>query len=234
MTTPQLTARLRGGGCGVLVGALAVAAHGLGGGGVPRSAEIALLLVVSLAAGAFATGHSTERAAARPGFRSGRQVVPGAEYARRGYSDRTVAQPGSLLRQIPAPTDPQRGRVTRAVRTFAAVPAVRAASALIGGQWAGHFALTGTLDHHGRAFDLLHLPSAPMITAHFVAAFVCAALILVAERLYLVASSVIRAVLTAPSLPIQQRAVRWSAAVSTARGDRPEGVRRPRAPPLFA
>ncbi|MFD4429511.1 hypothetical protein [Nocardia sp. NPDC058497] len=174
MTTPQLTARLRGGGCGVLVGALAVAAHGLGGGGVPRSAEIALLLLVSLAAGAFAGGHSTKRAS------------------------------------------------------------VRTASALIGGQWAGHFALTGTLDHHGNAFDVLHLPSTPMITAHFFAAFACAALILVAERLYLVASSMVRATLTAPSLAIPQRAVRWSATVATARGGRPKGVRCPRAPPLFA
>jgi hypothetical protein len=142
---------------------------------VPRSAEIALLLLVSLCAGVFASGHGT---------------------------------------RYP--------------------PAVRAVSALIGGQWAGHFALTGTLDHHDGAVDVLHLPSAPMATAHFLAAFVCAALILVAERLYLVASSAIRAVLTAPSLEIPQRAVRWSAGVATARGDRPKGVRCPRAPPLFA
>ncbi|GGN88522.1 hypothetical protein GCM10011610_46040 [Nocardia rhizosphaerihabitans] len=111
---------------------------------------------------------------------------------------------------------------------------MRAGSALIGGQWAGHFALTGTMDHHDNAFDVLHLPSAPMVTAHFLAAFACAALILVAERLCLAASSVVRAVLTAPSLPIPHRAVRWSATVATARGDRPKGVRRPRAPPLFA
>ncbi|MGW6427297.1 hypothetical protein ACWF82_31890 [Nocardia sp. NPDC055053] len=207
MTTPQLTARLRGGGCGVLVGALAVAAHGLGGGGVPRSAEIALLLVVSLAAGTFASGHSTERAA---------------------------AQPGTSLRQSLVLAGARHERATRTARTFATVPAFRAASALLGGQWAGHFALTGTLDHHDGAADVLHLPSAPMITAHFVAAFACAALILVAERLYLVASSVVRAVLTAPSLAIPQRAIRWSATVAIARGDRPKGVRCPRAPPLFA
>ncbi|MFE7722499.1 hypothetical protein ACFU44_26040 [Nocardia rhizosphaerihabitans] len=223
MTTPQLTARLRGGGCGVLVGALAVAAHGLGGGGVPRSAEIALLLLVSLGAGAFASGHGTEHAAARPISSVGRRFRPGA----------TVARPGSSFGRYLA-AGAHRGRITRAVRTFAAAPSVRAGSALIGGQWAGHFALTGTLDHHGNAFDVLHLPSAPMITAHLFAAFVCAALILVAERLYLVASSVIRAVLTAPSLPIPHRAVRWSATVATARGDRPKGVRGPRAPPLFA
>ncbi|MFE6922652.1 hypothetical protein ACFVAV_16560 [Nocardia sp. NPDC057663] len=234
MTTPQLTARLRGGGCGVLVGALAVAAHGLGGGGVPRSAEIALLLMVSLAAGVFASGHSTKRDAARPGSRASRHVGTGAQYARGDVSEYTAARPGSSVRQVVVPAGALRGRVTRAVRTFATTPAVRAASALIGGQWAGHFALTGTLDHHGRAFDLLHLPNAPMITAHFLAAFVCAALVLTAERLYLVASSVVRAVLTAPSLPIPQRAVRWPATVATARGGRPEGVRGPRAPPLFA
>ncbi|MFE3618131.1 hypothetical protein, partial [Streptomyces anulatus] len=101
MTTPQLTSRLRGGGCGVLVGGLAVAAHGLGGGGVPRSAEIALLLLVSLTAGMFAHG--------------------GAGAALRPHSSANSRRPA----------------------------AVRTAAALIGGQWAGHFALSASLDHHG-------------------------------------------------------------------------------------
>ncbi|MFF2086414.1 hypothetical protein ACFVVM_21775 [Nocardia sp. NPDC058176] len=169
MTTPQLTSRLRGGGCGVLVGGLAIAAHGMAGGGVPRSAEIALLLLVSLGAGMFAA-------------RGGR------------------------------------------------ASAMRTASALIGGQWAGHFALTGTLDHHS---ELLHLPSASMTAAHFLAAIVCAALILVAERLYLVASSVVRAVLGVPSATVTRLAVRWFSTLA-ARGTRPKGARCPRAPPLFA
>ncbi|MFC9662602.1 hypothetical protein ACFVJ5_20395 [Nocardia sp. NPDC127606] len=177
MTTPQLTSRLRGGGCGVLVGALATAAHGIGGGGVPRSSEIALLLLVSLTAGMFAHG-------AGP----------------RGHSSR-----------------------------FTNAATMRTGAALIGGQWAGHFALSATLDHHG----LLHLPSLPMIAAHLVAAGACAALILVAERLYLVASSVLRAVLGRPSAVVH-RTVRWFAAPTVARGARPKGARCPRAPPLFA
>ncbi|MFD4352934.1 hypothetical protein ACFWPX_10270 [Nocardia sp. NPDC058518] len=174
MTTPQLTSRLRGGGCGVLVGGLAVAAHGIGGGGVPRSSEIALLLLVSLTAGTIAHGVTAEGAPHRPA-------------------------------------------------------AVRTAAALIGGQWAGHFALSATLDHHG----LLHLPSLPMIAAHLVAALVCAALILVAERLYLVASSVVRAALSSPTA-VAHRTVRWFATVTVAHGARPRGARCPRAPPLFA
>ncbi|MFC4376573.1 hypothetical protein ACFO5K_20980 [Nocardia halotolerans] len=179
MTTPQLTSRLRGGGCGVLVGALAVAAHGFGGGGVPRSSEVALLLLVSLAAGAFAQGGA-----------------PGAvRQSRRGE------------------------------------PAVRAGAALVGGQWAGHFALSATLDHHA---ELLHLPSTPMVLAHLFAAFACAALILVAERLYLVASSVVRSVITTPSPVVATRPARWLSTVAVVRTARPKGARCPRAPPLFA
>lgn len=183
MSTPQLTSRLRGGGCGVLVGGLAVAAHGIGGGGVPRSAEIALLLLVSLAAGMFAYGSTTKHA----------------------------------------------GDSASAIRT-GSFPTLRTASALLAGQWAGHFALSATLDHHG---GLLHLPSAPMIAAHLVAASACAALILVAERLYLVASSVVRAVLSSPAAAVH-RTVRWFATVAVARGARPRSARCPRAPPLFA
>ncbi|WP_067455555.1 hypothetical protein [Nocardia alba] len=174
MTTPQLTARLRGGGCGVLVGGLAVAAHGIGGGPVPRSAEIALLLMVSLAAGMFAHGAGPRATPRRP-------------------------------------------------------QTLRTALALIGGQWAGHFALSATLDHHG----LLHLPGPAMIAAHLVAACACAALILVAERLYLVASRVVRAVLGKPRAVVH-RAARWFVTVAVVRGARPRGARCPRAPPVFA
>ncbi|MEU3014206.1 hypothetical protein [Nocardia asteroides] len=174
MTTPQLTDRLRGGGCGVLVGALAVAAHGLGGGAVPRSAEVALLLLVSLVAGLFA---------------------------------------GGSTRALPTPARP--------------------AAALLAGQWAGHFALTGTLDHHGGGLAVLHLPSAPMVTAHLLAAFACAALILGAERLYLIASGTLRALLRRGSAQVRGT-VRARTEVAGAGGRRPKGVRRPRAPPLFA
>ncbi|MGW4632532.1 hypothetical protein [Nocardia sp. NPDC004415] len=189
MTTPQLTARLRGGGCGVLVGALAVAAHGIGGGGVPRSAEIGLLLVVSLAAGLFAGGTRSTTAG-----------------------------------RLAAPAD---SAVHRALRT----PGARIGAALLGGQWVGHFALSMTLDHHG---DLLHLPGTPMIAAHLLAAFACAALILAAERLYLVASSTLRAVLGTPVSPVGARLVRWTGSPAAPRGARPRGAHAPRAPPLFA
>lgn len=173
MTTPQLTARLRGGGCGVLVGALAVAAHGSAGGGVPRSADIALLLLVSLGAGIIAGG----------------------------------------------------------LRVGSAAPMARAGLVLLGGQWAGHFALSASLDHHD---ELFHLPSASMVAAHTIAAFACAALILVAERLYLVASSVVAAVLGAPSSAVVVRTRRWADLVLAGPGTRPKGARCPRAPPLSA
>ncbi|WP_336084682.1 hypothetical protein [Nocardia sp. SSK8] len=201
MTTPQLSARLRGGGCGVLVGALAVAAHGIGGGGVPRSAEIALLLLVSLGAGIFA-GSGRPEGATASAYPAGTSASRAGTFARSG---------GSGCGRSPAAT--------------------RAAAALIGGQLAGHFALSATLDHHG---DLLHLPSAPMIAAHLLAAFACAALILAAERLYLVASSTLRAVLGVPVSPVGPRPAHWFDSPAARRGARPKGSRSPRAPPLFA
>ncbi|MFE1594546.1 hypothetical protein [Nocardia sp. NPDC058705] len=211
MTTPQPTSRLRGGGCGVLVGGLAVAAHGIGGGGAPRSAEIALLLLVSLTAGIFADGRSSNCA------------------GRQRYSP--------LFRRAAArDTDSAETVWSRAGRcgdvrwSGPSASIVRTASALLGGQWAGHFALSATLDHHGSP---LHLPSVTMTAAHCIAAFVCAALILGAERLYLVVSSVIRAVLSNPSARVR-RGARWVATVAVVRGARPKGARCPRAPPLFA
>ncbi|GAA5095653.1 hypothetical protein [Nocardia iowensis] len=45
------TGHLRGGLVGVLVGVLAVAAHGVAGGGLPSSAELTLVLLVAAAAG---------------------------------------------------------------------------------------------------------------------------------------------------------------------------------------
>lgn len=109
----------------------------------------------------------------------------------------------------------------------------RIGSTLVGGQWAGHYALTGTLDHHSGLAGVLHLPSGSMTAAHLLAAILCAALLLVAERLYLVASSVVRALLSTPSLDIARQVAAWSTGV-TARDARPKGARCPRAPPLFA
>ncbi|WP_280304979.1 hypothetical protein [Nocardia neocaledoniensis] len=196
MPTPQLTARLRGGGCGVLVGGLAVAAHGMAGGAVPRSADIALLLLVSLAAGMFAAG-----TAAQPP-RSSRLPLGGPRAARVGHS------------RMPA--------------------TARSALALLGGQWAGHYALSWSPGHHESADGFAHLPGAPMIAAHVLAAFACAALILVAERLYLAASSVVRALLRRPAALLAPRDTRWADARATVVVIRPKGARSPRAPPLFA
>ncbi|KAF0849588.1 hypothetical protein FNL39_1011030 [Nocardia caishijiensis] len=110
---------------------------------------------------------------------------------------------------------------------------VRAATALLGGQWAGHYALTGTLDHHGGVLDVPHLPNGPMVVAHLLAAIACAALILAAERLYLVASGVIRSVLTAPAPATRRPATRWPTTFGQALGTRRDPARSPRAPPLF-
>nr|WP_240505488.1 hypothetical protein [Nocardia mangyaensis] len=212
---PQLTSRLRGGGCGVLVGGLAIAAHGIAGGGVPRSAEITLLLLVSVGAGILATRGDAGAAGL------GRTLTTSAHAAaqRRSGSAPLVKR----ARELPG----------RAARACAAAPAVRTTTALLGGQWAGHHALTGTLEHHGGVVDVLHLPSASMAVAHVLAAIICAALILVAERLYLVASSVVRAALSAPSATLFRPTARWSIALA-AHGARPKGARCPRAPPLFA
>lgn len=209
---PQLTSRLRGGGCGVLVGGLAIAAHGIAGGGVPRSAETTLLLLVSVGAGIFATRGDAGATGLGPALTA---------------SAHAAAQPSSR-RSVSAPLVE-----TTLRRAGAGAPAVRAMAALLGGQWAGHYALTGTLEHHGGVVDVLHVPSAPMAVAHVLAAIICAALILVAERLYLVASSVVRAVLGAPSATLARPAVGWLSTLA-ARSARPKGARCPRAPPLFA
>ncbi|MGW5308299.1 hypothetical protein ACWEQ0_00300 [Nocardia thailandica] len=167
---------MRGAASGSLVAAVAVAAHGLAGGGVPGSAEIALLALAGLATGALA---------------------------------------GRRLPRSPA------GLIT----------------ALLGGQWAGHLALSGVLGHHrGGAVlgELLHLPSATMTAAHLMATALCAGAILAAERLYLLVSSVVRAVLSAPVPPLDARRAPRTRYAATLSAFRPIGAHPPRAPPVPA
>jgi hypothetical protein len=196
------TGSLRGCVVGGMAGALAVAAHGVAGGGFPDSAESALLLVVS----------------ALTGWAAGCGVV--------------------RLRA------PRRGN-----RALAAAGSGRAAvlGSLAIGQLAGHAVLSGLIDHsHTHApgptvvgvpqFDLppSYLPTGWMLVAHLVAALGCAALILLAERLYAVASSVIRAVSTAGSPARITGRSRWSNPIPRLYSFHPNGAIGPRAPPVSA
>ncbi len=99
----------------------------------------------------------------------------------------------------------------------------RPALAVLAGQWAGHYALSWSPGHHEGVDGIAHLPGLPMIAAHVLAAFVCAALILVAERLYLAASGVVRALLRQPGVPVAARVARWVDALPFVPVLRPKG-----------
>ncbi|WP_327094744.1 hypothetical protein OIE68_32280 [Nocardia vinacea] len=106
------------------------------------------------------------------------------------------------------------------------------------GQLAGHAVLSGLIDHpHSHTavpqFDP-YLPTGWMLLAHLVATFGCVALILLAERLYALASSVIRAVSTAGSPLAVTRPVRWSDSILRHYRFHPNGAIGPRAPPVSA
>lgn len=198
---------------------------------MPRSADIALLLLVSLAAGMFASGATTQpprsyrlplggqRVAHLPAT-----VLDGLRAARSGNPPAPATARPALLGDL------------RAAHTgIPPLPATaRSALALLGGQWAGHYALSWSPGHHESVDGFAHLPGAPMIAAHVLAAFACAALILVAERLYLAASSVVRALLRRPAALLAPRDTRWADVRATVPVIRPKGARSPRAPPLFA
>ncbi|QBJ96644.1 hypothetical protein ERC79_12195 [Rhodococcus sp. ABRD24] len=141
---PTPTAALRGGSVGALTAALAIAAHGIAGGGFPDSAALTLLLAACAAVGA-ATG-------GLPGSANNCRTLLGA---------------------------------------------------LAAGQAAGHLALTATNDPHVHA----GLPAAAMLAAHAAATVVCAALVLVAERLYLPITRVLRTVLRSPVLGVESTPV---------------------------
>ncbi|WP_433729452.1 hypothetical protein ACQP0C_00380 [Nocardia sp. CA-129566] len=183
------TGSLRGCLVGGTVGALAIAAHGVAGGGFPDSAESALLLVVSALTGwAAAYGAGSWR--------------------------------GSR-----APSAPN---------------AVAVLGPLAIGQLAGHAVLTGLIDHshtHDPSSTDLprsYLPTGWMLVAHLIATLGCVALILLAERLYALASSVIRAVSTAGSPPEITDPIRWPDPGLGQYSFPPKGAIGPRAPPVPA
>ncbi|WP_051020100.1 hypothetical protein [Nocardia araoensis] len=142
MSAHPITRHLRGCVVGVLVGVLAVAAHGAAGGGAPGSTELTLLLLIAAGVGAAAT---TTRACLRPSAVAG---LLGA---------------GQLLSHA-------------------------ALSVLV-----GH-------DHSGTADTATISPPATgwMLLAHTVATVGCAALIVLAERLFAAASGALRVILAPP------------------------------------
>ncbi|WP_433757943.1 hypothetical protein [Nocardia sp. CA-135398] len=178
MSPDQPSGSPRGCLVGGLVGALAIAAHGAGGGGFPDSAESALLLVVSASMG----------------------WVAGQLW----HTDGRWAVLGPLAL----------------------------------GQLAGHAVLSGLIDHshtHAAAPRLdPYLPTGWMLSAHLIATLGCVALILLAERLYALASSVIRAVSTAGSPLALTSPPRWSNPILRHYRFHPNGAIGPRAPPVSA
>jgi hypothetical protein len=112
---------------------------------------------------------------------------------------------------------------------------------LAAGQLAGHCALSGLLGHghNSGAGALAHLsaaalPADGMLAAHFIATLGGAALILLAERLYAMASSVIRAVLAEPGRRRITGPARWSDRGLRGCRFHPNGAIGPRAPPVPA
>ncbi|MFI6777099.1 hypothetical protein [Nocardia sp. NPDC050412] len=106
------------------------------------------------------------------------------------------------------------------------------------GQLAGHAVLSGLIDHthtHAAAPQVdRYLPTGWMLLAHSSATLGCVALILLAERLYGMASSVIRAVSATGSPLVLTRPVRWSDPVPRPYRFHPNGAIGPRAPPVSA
>ncbi|MBP2188166.1 hypothetical protein [Nocardia goodfellowii] len=105
---------------------------------------------------------------------------------------------------------------------------------LAAGQYAGHSVLSG-LHSHAHETTATRLPGWWMPAAHVVATLVCAALILLAQRLYLVASGAIRRVLTRPhSLRRTSSSAGWPAPARVSYRFSPNGAIGPRAPPVPA
>ncbi|WP_181724605.1 hypothetical protein [Nocardia gipuzkoensis] len=178
MSPHPITGHLRGGLVGVLVGVLAVAAHGSAGAGVPGSTELTLVLLIAAGVGAAA---GTSRACLRPST---------------------------------------------------------AAGLLGAGQLLSHAALSILLGHDhsgtGSVATVSPLPTAWMLLAHIVAAVGCAALIVLAERLYAAVSGALRAILAPPRQTRIAGAPPWSDPGFLARRCAPLGALGPRAPPLSA
>ncbi|MFQ6394914.1 hypothetical protein ACLMAJ_15800 [Nocardia sp. KC 131] len=169
-----ITGSLRGCLVGGVVGALAVAAHGIAGGGYPNSAQVSLVLLVAAAVGCAA---------------------------------------GTL----PVGRGP--------VGVF---------GLLAGGQPAGHYALSGLLGHSHDSGGASGQLSGLMLAAHLIATLGCAVLIVLAERLYAVASCAIRAALVTPRHARITGTDRWSDPGQRPYRFHPNGAIGPRAPPVPA
>ncbi|WP_328389760.1 hypothetical protein [Nocardia sp. NBC_00416] len=103
------------------------------------------------------------------------------------------------------------------------------------GQFAGHWALSGLTGHHTVDDGAPGaLPAAAMGAAHLLAVAVCAIAIIVAERLYRSASSVLRALLAPPRPAPPTPRVRVAATAASAPHRAPNGASGPRAPPARA
>ncbi|MEV5837965.1 hypothetical protein [Nocardia sp. NPDC052112] len=108
------------------------------------------------------------------------------------------------------------------------------------GQLAGHAVLSGLIDHTHRHTAVgaprldPYLPSGWMLSAHLIATLGCVALILLAERLFAMASSVIRAVSVTGSPLAVTRPPRWSDPTLRPYRFHPNGAIGPRAPPVSA
>ncbi|MEV0249840.1 hypothetical protein AB0H76_24785 [Nocardia sp. NPDC050712] len=104
---------------------------------------------------------------------------------------------------------------------------------LAGGQFAGHAALS-VLDGHDHA-QRAQLPAGWMLLAHGVATLLGGAVILLAQRLYLVVSGAIRSVLARPPRWYPPAAATgWAAPGLAPYRFHPNGARGPRAPPAAA
>ncbi|WP_194816676.1 hypothetical protein [Nocardia sp. XZ_19_385] len=105
---------------------------------------------------------------------------------------------------------------------------------LAAGQFASHSVLS-EFNGHDHAPASAQLPGGWMLAAHAVATVVGAALILLAQRLYLVASGALRSALTRPREPRPQVPTTGWAAPGVGRyGFHPNGAIGPRAPPVPA
>ncbi|MEV6274721.1 hypothetical protein [Nocardia sp. NPDC051832] len=105
---------------------------------------------------------------------------------------------------------------------------------LAAGQFASH-SLLSTFNAHDHEPVRAQLPGGWMLAAHAIASLLCAALVLLARRLYLVASGAVRAALTRPHEPRPPAAATgWTTPGPASYRFHPNGAIGPRAPPVPA
>ncbi|MCU1640984.1 MAG: hypothetical protein JWN03_1259 [Nocardia sp.] len=120
------------------------------------------------------------------------------------------------------------GAVAAAVHSPVTLPVL-----MVLGQPVCHVALGGLTQHGHAAGAMDFMGTGVMAAAHTVAALVFAVMILVAERLYVLVSQTVRAVLTRPAgLPVPSLAGRWATVAAEAKGLLALGANGSRAPPV--